>query len=54
MTFQDLDITMEDGIFIYELFAKRDKFLFLIVWMSSLSSSIPSSISYGLKVSEFF
>ena len=46
-TFSDLDITIEDGIFVYNLFDKIDKFPFFIVRMPHLSSNIPSSIFYG-------
>ena len=42
-TFLDLDITLKDGIFIYKIFDKRDKFPFFIVRMPHLSSNIPSS-----------
>ena len=43
----DLDIAIVDGIFVYELFDKRDKFLFFIVRMSSTSSNVTSCIFYG-------
>ena len=52
-TFLDLDITIKDGIFVYKLFDKRDKFPFFIIRMPHLSSNIPSSIFYGSVFSEF-
>jgi len=52
-TFLDLDINIEDGMFIYKLFDKRDKFPFFIVRMPHLQSNIPSSIFYGSIFSEF-
>ena len=52
-TFLDLDITIEDGIFVYKLFDKRDKFPFHIVRMPNASSNIPTIIFYGSIFSEF-
>ena len=52
-TFLDLDIHIEDGIFVYKLFDKRDAFPFFIVRMPHLSSNIPSSTFYGSVFSEF-
>ena len=52
-TFLDLDMAVEDNIFVYKLFDKKDKFPFFIVRMPYLSSNIPSSIFYGSIVSEF-
>ena len=52
-TFLDLDITIQNGIFVYKLFDKRDKFPFFIVRMPHLSSNIPSSVFYGAIFSEF-
>ena len=40
VTFLDLNITVEDNIFIYKPFDKRDKFLFFIVRMPYLLSNI--------------
>ena len=53
VTFLDLDITMEDNVFIYKLFDKRDKFSFVIVGILFLSSNIPSSILCDSVFSEF-
>ena len=52
-TFLDLDIIIGDNIFVYKLFAKRNKFHFFIVRMPYLSSNIPSSIFYDSIFSEF-
>ena len=52
-TFLDLDITIEDGIFVYKLFDKRDKFPFHIVRMPNASSNIPTTIFYSSIFSEF-
>ena len=52
-TFLDLDITIENNIFIYKLFDKRDDFPFFIVRMPNLSSDIPSYVFYGSLMSEF-
>ena len=52
-TFLDLDITIENGLFIYKLFDKRDNFPFFIVRMPNLSGNIPSHIFYGSVMSEF-
>ena len=52
-TFLDLDITIKDGIFVYKLFDKRDKFPFHIVRMPNASSNIPTVIFYGSIFSEF-
>ena len=46
-TVLDLDIKIEDGIFVYKLFDKRDKFLFFVVHMPHFESNIPSTIFYG-------
>ena len=51
--FLDLDLTIEDNIFVYKLFDKKGKFPFFIVFISSLSSNIPPSIFYGSIFSEF-
>ena len=52
-TFLDLDITIKDGIFVYKLFDKRDKFPFHIVRMPNATSNIPTIIFYGSLFSEF-
>ena len=52
-TFLELNITIDDDIFIYMLFDKRDKFPFFIVRMPYLSSNIPSPIFYVLIFPEF-
>ena len=44
--FSDLDITIENDIFLYKLFDKKDKFPFFIVRMPVLPRNIPSSIYY--------
>ena len=51
-TFLDLDITIQENIFVYKLFDKRDKFPFFIVRMPHLDSNIPSNIFYGAFFSE--
>ena len=51
-TFLDLDIAVEEGIFVYKLFDKRDAFPFTIVRMPHKSSEIPSYIFYGAILSE--
>ncbi|WP_456235821.1 hypothetical protein [Soonwooa purpurea] len=51
-TFLDLDIAVEEGIFVYKLFDKRDAFPFNIVRMPHKSSEIPSYIFYGAILSE--
>ena len=52
-TFLDLDIKIEDGVFVYKLFDKRDKFLFYLVCMPHFQNNIPSSIFCGSIFSEF-
>ncbi len=52
-TFLDLEITIENGIFIYKLFDKRENFPFFIVRMPDLSGNIPSHVFYGSVMSEF-
>ena len=47
--FLDLDIKIDDCIFVYKLFDKREKFPFFIFRVSSLSSNISSTIFYGSK-----
>lgn len=51
-SFLDLDITIEDGMFVYKLYDKRDKFPFFIVRMPHLSSNIPQYVFYGATFSE--
>ena len=53
-TFLELDIRIvDDNIFDYKLFDKRDDFPFSIVRMPDLSGNIPSFIFYGSIMSEF-
>ena len=52
-TFLDLDITVQDGCFVYKLFDKRDNFPFFIVRMPDLRGNIPSHVFYGSVMSEF-
>ena len=42
-TILDLDIKIEDGIFVYKPFNKRDKFSFFIVCMSHFENNILST-----------
>ena len=52
-TFLELNMSIDDDIFIYMLFDKRDKFPFFTVRMPYLSRNIPSPIFYVLIFSEF-
>ena len=52
-TFLDLDITIQDGVFVHKLFDKRDNFPFFIVRMPDLSGNIPTHVFYGSVMSEF-
>ena len=52
-SFLNLHITIEDGIFVFKLYDKRDDFPFEIVRMPHLSSNIPQSIFYSALVGEF-
>ena len=52
VSFLDLDIKVEDSIFVYKPFDKRDKFSLFIVRIPHLSSNIPSTISSGSTFSE--
>ena len=52
VSFLDLDIKVEDSIFVYKPFDKRDKFSLFIVRIPHLSSNIPSTISSGSIFSE--
>ena len=51
-TFLELDITIDNRIFIYKLFDKRDDFPFSIIKMPYLSSNIPYNIFYNTILSE--
>ena len=51
-TFLELDIVIQNNIFVHKLFDKRDAFPFSIVRMPDLSSNIPSNIFYGAVFSE--
>ena len=52
-SFLNLDITINEGIFVYKLFDKRDAFPFSIVRMPHIDSNIPESIFYSALVGEF-
>ena len=52
-TFLELDISVQDGLFVYKLFDKRDDFPFSIVRMPDLSGNIPDHVFYGSIMSEF-
>ena len=52
-TFLSLEINMQEGLFVYKLFDKRDAFPFSIVRMPYISSNIPESIFYSAMVGEF-
>ena len=52
-TFLDLEININDGIYVYKLFDKRNDFPFVIVRMPDLSGNIPSHVFYGSVMSEF-
>ena len=52
-TFLNLDITIEDGRFVYKLYDKRDDFPFSIVRMPFIDSNIPQAIFYSALVGEF-
>ena len=51
-TFLDLDIKIQNGIFTYKLFDKRDNFPFSIVRMPNLEGNIPEHVFYGSIYSE--
>ena len=51
-TFLDLDIKISDGVFVYKMSDKRDKFPFFVVRMPDRSSNIPSYMFYGTIMSE--
>ena len=52
-TFLELDISVDNDIFVYKLFDKRDDFPFSIVRMPDLTGNIPSNMFYGSIMSEF-
>ena len=52
-TFLELDISIQDGLFVYKLFDKRDDFPFFIIRMPDLSGNLPNHIFYGSVMSEF-
>ena len=52
-TFLELDITVQEGLFVYKLFDKRDDFPFFIIRMPDLSGNIPDHVFYGSVMSEF-
>ena len=51
-TFLDLETNVDNNIFVYKLFDKRDAFPFSIVRMPYLSSNIPYNIFYNTILSE--
>mgnify|MGYP000386171222 FL=1 len=52
-SFLQLDIRIEDGLFVYKLYDKRDAFPFSIVRMPYLCSNIPKKIFYSALMGEF-
>ena len=52
-TFLCLEIQIENRMFVYRLYDKRDDFPFFIVRMPHMSSNIPKSIFYSALVGEF-
>ena len=46
-------LTIEENIFVYKLYDKRDAFPFSIVRMPQKSNNIPQSIFYSALVGEF-
>ena len=52
-TFLHLDIKIEDGIVVYKLFDKRDRFPLFIVPIPHFGSNIPSTRFYGSVFSYF-
>ena len=52
-TFLDIDISINDDIFVYKQFDKRDSFPFDIVRMPHKDSNIPSNIFYSTILSEY-
>ena len=51
-SFLELDIKIENGLFVYSLFDKRDDFPFHIVRMPHLSSNIPDHVFFGSFMAE--
>ena len=51
-TFLELDIKIQDDIFVYKLYDKRDAFPFHIVRMPDASSNIPDHVFYATIYSE--
>ena len=51
-TFLELDISIEDDIFKYKLYDKRDAFPFYIVRMPDASGNLPHHVFYGSILSE--
>ena len=54
VSFLDLDIKVEDSVFSYKPFDKRDEFSLFIARIPHFSSNIPSTISSGFIFSEIF
>ena len=54
VSYLDLDIKVEESVFVYKPFDKRDKFSFFIVRIPHLSSNIQSTVSSGCIFSELF
>ena len=52
VSFLDLDIKVEDSVFVYKTFDKRDKFSLFILRIPHLSGNIPSTTSSGSIFSE--
>ena len=52
VSFLDLEIKLEDSVFVYKHFDERDQFSLFIVRIPHLSSNIPSTISSGSIFSE--
>ena len=52
VSFLDLEIKVEDSVFVYKPFGKRDKFALFIVRIPHLSSNISYAISSGSIFSE--
>ena len=52
-TFLELEINVQQNIFVYKLFDKRDGFPFFIIRMPDLNGNIPSHVFYGSIMSEF-
>ena len=52
-SFLNLDIRVEEGVFVYKLYDKRDDFPFSIVRMPHLCSNIPKKIFYSALMGEY-